>query len=96
MTGLEKLSLLYAPFLLGLVFGRDVIYCFTGSSNHTMTSGAYKSVKFIENNIKLDESSDRASIEDSKKVVEICTKYAQKGMINLFLVIFFITLSFRL
>jgi K(+)-stimulated pyrophosphate-energized sodium pump len=93
-TGLEKLSLLHAPFLLGLIAGGAVIYWFTGSSNHAVTSGAYKAVEFIKDNIKLDGSSDRASAEDSKKVVEICTKYAQKGMINLFLVIFFTTLSF--
>ena len=71
-----------------------MIYWFTGSSNHAVTSGAYKAVEFIKNNIKLDGSSDKASTEDSKKVVEICTKYAQKGMINLFLVIFFTTLAF--
>ncbi|BAG14187.1 sodium-translocating pyrophosphatase [Candidatus Endomicrobiellum trichonymphae] len=93
-TGLDKLSLLHAPFLLGLIAGGAVTYWFTGSSNHAVTSGAYKAVEFIKNNIKLDGSSDRASTEDSKKVVEICTKYAQKGMVNLFLVIFFTTLAF--
>lgn len=92
--GLENLSILHAPFLLGLIAGGAVIYWFTGSSNHAVTSGAYKAVEFIKNNIKLDGSSDKASTEDSKKVVEICTKYAQKGMINLFLVIFFTTLAF--
>jgi K(+)-stimulated pyrophosphate-energized sodium pump len=93
-SGLENLSLLHAPFLLGLIAGGAVIYWFTGSSNHAVTSGAYKAVEFIKENIKLDGSSDRASTEDSKKVVEICTKYAQKGMINLFLVVFFTTLAF--
>jgi K(+)-stimulated pyrophosphate-energized sodium pump len=93
-TGLEKLSLLHAPFLIGLIAGGAVIYWFTGSSNHAVASGAYKAVGFIKNNIELDGSSDRASAEDSKKVVEICTKYAQKGMVNLFLVVFFTTLSF--
>ena len=93
-TGLENLSLLHAPFLLGLIAGGAVIYWFTGASNHAVTSGAYKAVEFIENNIKLDGSAEKASTEDSKKVVEICTKYAQKGMINLFLVVFFTTLAF--
>jgi K(+)-stimulated pyrophosphate-energized sodium pump len=93
-TGLANLSMLHAPFLLGLIAGGSVIYWFTGASNHAVTSGAYRAVEFIKGNIKLDGSSDRASIEDSKKVVEICTKYAQKGMINLFMVIFFTTLAF--
>jgi K(+)-stimulated pyrophosphate-energized sodium pump len=93
-TGLSNLSILHAPFLLGLIAGGSVIYWFTGASNHAVTSGAYKAVEFIKKNIKLDGSSNRASIEDSKKVVEICTKYAQKGMMNIFLVIFFTTLSF--
>jgi len=92
--GLTNLSLLHAPFLLGLIAGGAVIYWFTGSSNHAVTSGAYSAVEFIKNNIKLDGSLDKASIEDSRKVVEICTIYAQKGMINLFLVAFFTTLSF--
>jgi K(+)-stimulated pyrophosphate-energized sodium pump len=93
-TGLENLSLLHAPFLLGLIAGGAVIYWFTGASNHAVTSGAYRAVEFIKGNIKLDGSLERASIEDSKKVVAICTKYAQKGMINLFMVIFFTTLAF--
>ncbi|MDR2708648.1 MAG: sodium-translocating pyrophosphatase, partial [Elusimicrobiota bacterium] len=93
-TGLENLSLLHAPFLLGLIAGGAVIYWFTGASTHAVTSGAYKAVEFIKDNIKLDGSSDKASTEDSKKVVQICTKYAQKGMINLFLVVFFTTLAF--
>jgi len=89
-----KLSILHAPFLLGLIAGGALIYWFTGASNHAVTSGAYKAVEFIRNNIKLDDTSEKASTEDSKKVVEICTKYAQKGMINLFLVVFFTTLAF--
>lgn len=89
-----KLSILHAPFLLGLIAGGAVIYWFTGASNHAVTSGAYRAVEFIKNNIKLDGSAERASTEDSKKVVEICTRYAQKGMINLFLAIFFSTLAF--
>jgi K(+)-stimulated pyrophosphate-energized sodium pump len=93
-VGLENLSLIHAPFLLGLIAGGAVIYWFTGASNHAVTSGAYKAVEFIKANIKLDGSAEKASTQDSKKVVEICTKYAQKGMINLFLVVFFTTLAF--
>jgi K(+)-stimulated pyrophosphate-energized sodium pump len=92
-TGLEKLSILHPPFLLGLIAGGAVIYWFTGASMHAVASGAYKAVEFIKANIKLDGVT-KASTEDSKKVVEICTKYAQKGMINLFMVIFFSTLAF--
>lgn len=88
-----SLSLMHAPFLLGLIAGGAVIYWFTGASNHAVTSGAYKAVEFIKNNIKLDGVT-KASTQDSKKVVEICTKYAQKGMFNLFLVIFFSTIAF--
>jgi K(+)-stimulated pyrophosphate-energized sodium pump len=93
-TDLVNLSLLHAPFLLGLIAGGSVIYWFTGASNHAVTSGAYKAVEFIKENIRLDGSSNKASTKDSKKVVEICTKYAQKGMINLFMVVFFTTLAF--
>ncbi|MDR1942792.1 MAG: sodium-translocating pyrophosphatase [Endomicrobium sp.] len=93
-SGLAKLSLLHAPFLLGLIAGGSIIYWFTGASNHAVTSGAYKAVEFIKGNIKLDGNSQKASTEDSKKVVEICTIYAQKGMINLFMVVFFTTLAF--
>jgi len=74
--------------------GGAVIFWFTGASMHAVTSGAYKAVEFIKANIKLDNSVTKASIEDSKKVVEICTRYAQKGMLNLFMVIFFSTLAF--
>lgn len=91
---LANLSILHAPFLLGLITGGAVIYWFTGASIHAVTSGAYKAVEFIKNNIKLDGTATKASTEDSKKVVEICTRYAQKGMINLFLAIFFGTLAF--
>ncbi|MBU0952309.1 MAG: sodium-translocating pyrophosphatase [Elusimicrobia bacterium] len=89
-----NLSILNPLFLLGLMGGGAVIFWFTGASMHAVTSGAYKAVEFIKANIKLDSSVTKASIEDSKKVVEICTKYAQKGMLNLFLVIFFSTLAF--
>ena len=92
-TGIDKLSILHPPFLLGLVTGGAVIYWFTGASTMAVTSGAYHAVEFIKKNMKL-EGASKASTEDSKKVVEICTKYAQKGMINLFMAIFFGTLAF--
>jgi K(+)-stimulated pyrophosphate-energized sodium pump len=92
-TNLEKLSLMHAPFLLGLIAGGAVIYWFTGASAQAVTTGAYRAVEFIKQHIKL-ESSDKASVADSKKVVEICTQYAQKGMLNIFLVVFFAALSF--
>ena len=88
-----KISLMHAPFLLGLIAGGAVIYWFTGASAQAVTTGAYRAVEFIKKNIKLD-TTDKASVADSKKVVEICTKYAQKGMFNIFLVVFFATLSF--
>ncbi len=90
---LEKLSLLHAPFLLGLITGGAVIYWFTGASTQAVTTGAYRAVEFIKANIKL-EGVTKASVEDSKKVVTICTEYAQKGMFNIFLSIFFGTLAF--
>jgi K(+)-stimulated pyrophosphate-energized sodium pump len=89
----EKISLMHAPFLLGIIAGGAVIYWFTGASAMAVTTGAYRAVEFIKANIKL-ESTEKASVADSKKVVEICTKYAQKGMLNIFLVVFFATLSF--
>ncbi len=90
---LAKLSILYPPFLLGLIAGGAVIYWFTGASIQAVTTGAYRAVEFIKANIKLDGAT-KASITDSKKVVEICTQYAQKGMINIFLTVFFSTLGF--
>ncbi|MGH7790655.1 MAG: sodium-translocating pyrophosphatase [Candidatus Binatia bacterium] len=93
-TNLAQLSLLHPPFLLGLIMGGSVIYWFTGASIQAVATGAYRAVEFIKANIKLDDGAERASIEDSKKVVEICTQYAQKGMFNIFLVVFFSTLSF--
>src|SRR6204780_4683963 len=90
---LQKLSLLHPPFLLGLIAGGSVIYWFTGASMQAVTTGAYRAVEFIKANIKLD-GAEKASIADSKKVVEICTTYAQKGMLNIFLVVFFATLAF--
>jgi K(+)-stimulated pyrophosphate-energized sodium pump len=89
----EKLSLLHAPFVLGLITGGAIIYWFTGASIQAVTTGAYRAVEFIKANIKL-EGVEKASVEDSKKVVEICTKYAQKGMFNIFLTVFFSTLAF--
>jgi K(+)-stimulated pyrophosphate-energized sodium pump len=90
---LEKLSLLHPPFLLGLVTGGAMIYWFTGASTQAVSTGAYRAVEFIKANIKL-EGVTRASVADSKKVVEICTQYAQKGMFNIFLAVFFATLAF--
>jgi K(+)-stimulated pyrophosphate-energized sodium pump len=92
-THLANLSILYPPFLLGLIAGGAVIYWFTGASMQAVTTGAYRAVKFIKEHIKL-ESDEKASISDSKKVVEICTRYAQKGMLNIFIAVFFATLAF--
>jgi K(+)-stimulated pyrophosphate-energized sodium pump len=89
----DKLSLLHAPFVLGLITGGAMIYWFTGASTQAVTTGAYRAVEFIKAHIKL-EGVEKASVADSKKVVEICTKYAQKGMLNIFLAVFFATLSF--
>jgi K(+)-stimulated pyrophosphate-energized sodium pump len=89
----NHLSLLHAPFVLGLVTGGAMIYWFTGASTQAVTTGAYRAVEFIKANIKL-EGAASASIADSKKVVEICTKYAQKGMLNIFIAVFFATLAF--
>jgi len=89
----ESLSLLHAPFLLGLISGGAIIYWFTGASMQAVSTGAYRAVEFIKANIKL-EGAAKASVADSKKVVEICTKYAQKGMLNIFIAVFFATLSF--
>jgi K(+)-stimulated pyrophosphate-energized sodium pump len=90
---LDKLSLLHAPFLLGLVTGGAMIYWFTGASTQAVTTGAYRAVEFIKANIRL-EGVEKASVADSKKVVEICTQYAQRGMFNIFLTVFFATLAF--
>jgi K(+)-stimulated pyrophosphate-energized sodium pump len=92
-VNVDKLSLLYAPFVLGLVTGGAIIYWFTGASTQAVSTGAYRAVEFIKANIKL-EGMEKASVSDSKKVVEICTKYAQKGMLNIFIGVFFATLSF--
>jgi K(+)-stimulated pyrophosphate-energized sodium pump len=92
-TNLDMLSILHPPFLLGLITGGAVIYWFTGASTQAVTTGAYRAVEFIKANMNL-ESTEKASVSDSKKVVEICTKYAQKGMFNIFLTVFFATLAF--
>jgi len=89
----ENLSLLHAPFFLGLITGGAMIYWFTGASTQAVTTGAYRAVEFIKANIKL-EGVTKASVSDSKKVVEICTQYAQKGMLNIFIAVFFATLAF--
>lgn len=88
-----KLSLLHPPFFLGLIAGGAMIYWFTGASTQAVSTGAYRAVEFIKRNIKL-EGVEKASVEDSKKVVEICTKYAQKGMFNIFIAVFCATLAF--
>ena len=90
---LDNLSLLHPPFLLGLITGGAVIYWFTGASTQAVSTGAYRAVEFIKANIRLD-SAEKASVADSKKVVEICTQYAQRGMFNIFLTVFFSTLAF--
>ncbi|HEX4417003.1 MAG TPA: sodium-translocating pyrophosphatase [Kofleriaceae bacterium] len=89
-----NLSMIHPPFLLGLVTGGAIIYWFTGASTQAVSTGAYRAVEFIKANIKLDSDSPKASVEDSNKVVEICTLYAQKGMKNIFMVVFFSTLAF--
>lgn len=89
-----NLSLLHAPFLLGLITGGAVIFWFSGASIQAVTTGANRAVAFIKDNIHLDESSERASEKDSRAVVEICTQYAQQGMLIIFLAVFFATLSF--
>nr|WP_291980939.1 sodium-translocating pyrophosphatase [Luteitalea sp.] len=89
-----RLSILHPPFLLGLITGGSIIYWFTGASMQAVTTGAYRAVEFIKANIKLDDGAEKASVEDSRKVVAICTQYAQKGMFNIFLGVFFGTLAF--
>ena len=90
----NKLGLTHAPFLLGLITGGAVIYWFSGASMQAVTTGAYRAVEFIKNNMQLDQNATKASSKDSKKVVQICTEYAQKGMLNIFLGVFFAALGF--
>jgi K(+)-stimulated pyrophosphate-energized sodium pump len=92
-VNVDKLSLLNAPFVLGLVTGGAIIYWFCGASTQAVTTGAYRAVEFIKAHIKL-ESAEKASVADSKRVVAICTQYAQKGMLNIFIAVFFATLAF--
>jgi len=92
-SNVSNLSLLHAPFMLGLITGGAMIYWFTGAATQAVTTGAYRAVEFIKANIKL-EGVEKASVADSKKVVAICTQYAQKGMLNIFLAVFFGTLAF--
>ena len=92
-SGVNNLSLLHAPFVLGLITGGAMIYWFTGASTQAVTTGAYRAVEYIKAHIKL-EGAEKASVTDSKKVVEICTQYAQKGMLNIFIAVFFATLAF--
>ena len=92
-TNTQNLSLLHAPFVLGVITGGAMIYWFTGASTQAVTTGAYRAVEFIKRNIRL-EGVEKASVADSKRVVEICTRYAQRGMFNIFLAIFFATLAF--
>ena len=93
-AAIRNLSILHPPFLLGLITGGAMIYWFTGASTQAVVTGAHRAVEFIRANIRLDSASSRASIDDSKRVVEICTRYAQKGMFNIFLAVFFSTLAF--
>jgi len=88
------LSIINPLFLLGLITGGAIIFWFSGAACQAVATGAYRAVEFIKQNINLDAGATKASVEDSKKVVEICTKYAQKGMFNIFLAVFFSTLAF--
>ncbi len=92
-VGVSHLSMLHAPFLLGLISGGATIFWFSGASTQAVSTGAYRAVEFIKNNMKLDEGATKAKVEDSKKVVAICTQYAQKGMFNIFMAVFFGTLG---
>jgi K(+)-stimulated pyrophosphate-energized sodium pump len=92
-ANVDKLSLLHAPFLLGIIAGGAMVYWFTGASTQAVTTGAYRAVEFIKANIRL-EGTEKASVSDSKKVVAICTQYAQKGMLNIFIAVFFAALAF--
>ena len=91
--GIENLSLMHAPFLLGLIAGGAVVFWFSGASIQAVTTGANRAVAFIKKSIHLDAGAQRASVEDSRRVVEICTQYAQQGMLTIFLAVFFATLS---
>jgi K(+)-stimulated pyrophosphate-energized sodium pump len=92
-SDLSNLSIVDARIILGLLMGGAVIYWFAGASRQAVTTGAYRAVDYIKRNIHLS-SGDRASAADSNEVVRICTKYAQHGMVNIFVVVFSLTLSF--
>jgi len=91
-TNVDHLSMLYPPFLLGLISGGATIFWFSGASTQAVSTGAYRAVEFIKKNMKL-EGATKASVKDSKTVVDICTRYAQKGMFNVFIAVFFGTLA---
>ena len=78
---------------IGLISGGATIFWFSGASTQAVSTGAYRAVEFIKNNMKLDEGSTKANVADSKRVVAICTQYAQKGMFNIFMAVFFGTLA---
>jgi K(+)-stimulated pyrophosphate-energized sodium pump len=94
MSVQHGLSIINPLFLLGLITGGAIIFWFSGAACQAVATGAYRAVEFIKQNINLDSGATKASVEDSKKVVEICTQYAQKGMFNIFLAVFFSTLAF--
>jgi K(+)-stimulated pyrophosphate-energized sodium pump len=91
---LANLAILNPMFMIGLIMGGAIIFWFTGASTQAVVTGSYRAVEFIKDHIRLDEGVTKASVSDSKKVVEICTQYAQKGMFNIFLTTFFATLAF--
>lgn len=88
-----QLNLLDPEVLFGIILGGAVIFWFSGASMQAVSTGAYRAVNYIKEHIKLD-TAKAASVEDSKKVVQICTLYAQKGMFNIFIVIFSFTIAF--
>ena len=92
-TNVDKLSILHAPFLLGMITGGAVIYWFSGAATQAVTTGAYRAVEFIKKNMKI-EGATKASTQDSKMVVAICTRYAQSGMLTIFISLFFAALAF--
>ncbi|MDX6765675.1 MAG: sodium-translocating pyrophosphatase [Candidatus Methylacidiphilales bacterium] len=92
-TDLSNLSIVDPRIILGLLMGGAVVYWFAGASRQAVTTGAYRAVDYIKRNIKLS-SGNRASAEDSNAVVKICTRYAQHGMVNIFAVVFSLTLAF--
>jgi K(+)-stimulated pyrophosphate-energized sodium pump len=90
--GMLRLALTDAPVLLGFICGGAVVFWFSGASMQAVTTGAYRAVEFIKKNMRLDKK--EADINDSRTVVQICTKYAQEGMINIFIALMTVTLAF--